>query len=153
MSDEERAATDDDDVFHYIAYLPIDGVLYEMDGLQPGPIAHGKCDPGEFAHKVIPVLQERISRYPANEIRFNLMAIVRDQRLALAENDSLSEDERAALLAQEEAKRQRWAREVAMRRHNFVGAIAYLARALIAKKSQDGELEAFLARLNSREHA
>ncbi|OAR02441.1 hypothetical protein LLEC1_07771, partial [Akanthomyces lecanii] len=30
-----------EDAFHFVAYTPVGGTLYELDGLQPAPIAHG----------------------------------------------------------------------------------------------------------------
>lgn len=40
--DEKLKTKEDDEVFHYISYLPINGRLYELDGLQDGPIDHGR---------------------------------------------------------------------------------------------------------------
>ena len=34
---EKTKAKEDDDVFHFVAYVPIDGQVYELDGLQRGP--------------------------------------------------------------------------------------------------------------------
>ncbi|KAK6352964.1 hypothetical protein TWF696_004954 [Orbilia brochopaga] len=127
-----RKATEEDDLYHFIAYTPVHGVLYEIDGLQPAPISHGPCTKDEFCDKVIPVIQRRVERYPPGEIRFNLMAVIRDPRITAK---SIGDEE---MLAREEQKRKDWARENELRRHNFVGFTYELLKGVVKQKVQDG---------------
>ncbi|KAI1124809.1 ubiquitin carboxyl-terminal hydrolase [Nemania abortiva] len=121
-----------EDAFHFIAYTPVNGTLYELDGLQPAPISHGACTQGEFPAKVMEVLQRRIARYDMSEIRFNLMAMVRDLRVRAREIG----DEEA--LRREEMKRRDWQYENALRRHNFVGFAAKVLEGVVKKKLDEG---------------
>jgi len=133
IDEAQRLATEEDDVYHFIAYTSINGVLYELDGLQPAPISHGTCTVDEFPEKVIPVLQRRIERYPANEIRFNLLAMVRDLRLRAQEIGDQN------MLYQEEQKRNAWQWENALRRHNFVGFIGEILKGVVGSKLKEGD--------------
>lgn len=89
-----------EDVFHFVSYVPIDGRLYELDGLKQGPIDLGAIPAdAEWTDIVRPIIEKRIQRYSNNlvktytiffvlfcrysegEIHFNLMAIISDKKM------------------------------------------------------------------------
>lgn len=45
-----------EDAFHFISYLPVNGRLYELDGLQKGPICFGDCSEETW----LPLAREQI---------------------------------------------------------------------------------------------
>eukprot|EP00903_Cladosiphon_okamuranus_P011874 g11155.t1 len=86
-----------EDAFHFVAYVPHDGKVFELDGLKSGPIILGEIPPAPGANQgdladscgnrgddwlsvVSPAIEERIARYSSGEIRFNLMAIVKNRK-------------------------------------------------------------------------
>lgn len=135
IDETQRTATDDDDVYHFIAYTHVNGTLYELDGLKPAPISHGSCTQSQFSEKVVPVLQRRIGRYPQNEIRFNLLAMIQDPRIrARVIGDSET-------LANEGRKRRDWVWENSLRRHNFVGFVGELMKGVVKEKESEGKYD------------
>ncbi|KAI1414288.1 ubiquitinyl hydrolase [Hypoxylon sp. FL1857] len=133
VDETQRQGGEAEDAFHFVAYTPIDGTLYELDGLQPAPISHGPCTTEDFPTKVIEVLQRRIARYDMSEIRFNLMAMVRDRRVTARE---IGDSE---MLAREERKRRDWQFENALRRHNFVGFAGAVLKGVVDMKLKQGD--------------
>ena len=76
----KKIAKDGDDVFHFVAYLHFKDSIYEIDGLQKGPILIEKgVKNEEWIKKVKPSIQNRISLYSQSEIKFNLLALVPDR--------------------------------------------------------------------------
>lgn len=123
-----------EDAFHFIAYTTFNGTLYELDGLQPAPISHGPCvSDQEFPAKVMEVIQRRIARYEAAEIRFNLLAMVRDLRIRAREIGDFE------LLEREERKRKEWQFENALRKHNFVGFAGEVLKGVVQAKLKVGD--------------
>ena len=137
--DETEREGEEGDAFHFIAYLPRDGKLYELDGLQPAPISHGDCADENFAERVMEVLQRRVARYDVSEIRFNLLAMVRDRRVTAREVGD------AEMLEAEERKREAWMFENALRRHNFVGFAGEVLKGVVRERVKAGKFDDWVA--------
>lgn len=70
------------DAYHYVSFLPINGHLYELDGLKPFPMNHGSWASNEdWTDKFKKIISDRLGEH--NDVRFNLMAVVPDNRLAI----------------------------------------------------------------------
>lgn len=144
----------DDDVFHFVAYVPIDGRLYELDGLKAGPIDLGAIGSEQnWVDVVRPVIESRMQKYSEGEIHFNLMAIVSDRKMIYQRQvDQLLKDAGAdamdtdttqheiehlrILIEEEDAKRKRYTVENIRRKHNYLPLIVELLKIL----GQQGQL-------------
>ena len=80
------------DTYHFVSYVPINDRLYELDGLKNYPIDHGPYDPKEgWTEKFRQVIKHRLFENNsasndgtmADDIRYNLMAVVPDKRIYL----------------------------------------------------------------------
>jgi len=140
---DQKMADKDDDVFHFVTFVPIKGRIYELDGLKEGPVDHGKVPEGtDWLDKVIPVLMERMAKYQAGEIQFNLMAVIQDKittfrkQLEVAQGagaDPATIADIRMRIAGEEENRKRWKQENVRRRHNYLPFIVELLKFLAAE--------------------
>ncbi|XP_036227891.2 ubiquitin carboxyl-terminal hydrolase calypso isoform X2 [Bactrocera oleae] len=73
------------EAFHFVSYVPISGHLFELDGLKPYPIDHGPWkDHEDWTDKFRCIMADRLGIATGEQdIRFNLMAVVPDRRIAI----------------------------------------------------------------------
>ena len=147
------AASQENEAFHFVAYVPVNGIVYELDGLQKGPMVVGAYDDNkndknrqDWLVQARAAIQERMAIAGEQHVKFNLMAVIQDKRLILEQrissnnsDDSDDDDsnnhnnnQAAALLAVETAKRQQWRTENQRRRHNYVPLCVQLLKELAA---------------------
>nr|SVE77143.1 EOG090X0A33 [Daphnia lumholtzi] len=146
---DSKSSSKDEDTFHFVGYVPIDGRLYELDGLKEGPIDLGAIPAeADWIDVVRPIIEKRIQRYSEGEIHFNLMAIVPDRKLAWQKEierlqsqsvitiDMQNEIQRLLMLCEEEeSKRKRQKIENVRRKHNYLPLIVQLLR-MLGEKGQ-----------------
>ncbi|VDD83665.1 unnamed protein product [Mesocestoides corti] len=85
LDNSTTSAVDHGYTFHFICFLPVGRFLYELDGLKQKPINHGLLeDPVTHAGWTRQCLSLLRQRMREQEVRYNLMAVVPDRRLALA---------------------------------------------------------------------
>ena len=72
---EDDKKSGEGEAFHFISYVPYRGQLYELDGLQKGPIELGACTNDNWLAKAQEEIQKRISTHEGSEIRFVLMSL------------------------------------------------------------------------------
>jgi len=163
FSIEKDHSLPQEDAFHFIAYVPVNGTVYELDGLKKGPIALCQCTDETWIKVVKPHIQKRIENYSKSELRFNLMAIIKNRKESLTEkledlrakkaeleklsNDTMDIDgtdlqlqdlndkveQVLGFLANEEAKIANWKAENQRRKHNYIPFLFNLLKVLAEK--------------------
>uniref|UniRef100_A0A6A7G987 Ubiquitin carboxyl-terminal hydrolase n=1 Tax=Hirondellea gigas TaxID=1518452 RepID=A0A6A7G987_9CRUS len=166
--ESKKNSSDGEDAFHFITYIPHNGFLYELDGLQRGPVLLGECDLTNWLDKVKPHIEERIAKYSQSEIRFNLLGLIANRkeiylkRIAElqvkqsiqsspeANGDSMDTSadnsgsiaaeiaELQANITEEDEKFKRWKVENIRRKHNYVPFVFHLMKMLAEKDALNG---------------
>uniref|UniRef100_A0A915BYL9 Ubiquitin carboxyl-terminal hydrolase n=2 Tax=Parascaris univalens TaxID=6257 RepID=A0A915BYL9_PARUN len=134
-----------DDNYHFVTYVPIDGRIYELDGLRPAPVDVGVVKEGQdWLDVVRPIIDKRIQKYSEGEIHFNLMAVISDRKMKyqkqLAELAEMGVEREQmahleALIAAEEEKEKSFKAENIRRRHNYIPFIVELLK-ILAKEGK-----------------
>lgn len=63
---------------HYVAYLPIKGELWKLDGMDDQPLNLGPCDHATWIDTVVPFIQASMIDLSQESIDFSLLAVVQD---------------------------------------------------------------------------
>lgn len=66
---------------HFICFVNIDNVLYEMDGRKPWPVNHGPTTPESLLFDAATVIRTKFMALDPTELRFNVMALAANQDL------------------------------------------------------------------------
>jgi len=142
---DDKTPSKEEDAFHFVAYLPINGRLYELDGLKEGPIDLGEIPKGvEWTDVCRPILETRMAKYSEGEIHFNLMGLVTDRKLlyerelkflnAAAIDESSDQwiriKELESMIEDEDRKRLAYRKENVRRKHNYLPFIIELFKVL-----------------------
>lgn len=149
---DSKQSSKDDEVYHFVGYLPIDGRLYELDGLKAGPIDLGVIPTdSDWLDVVRPIIEKRIQKYTEGEIHFNLMAIVSDKKTSYERriDEIMKEIEQAGmetdaqlaeisrlrnLVEEEENKTKRYQIENIRRKHNYLPLIVEILKILAKER-------------------
>ncbi|KAJ9620873.1 hypothetical protein H2203_007459 [Taxawa tesnikishii (nom. ined.)] len=74
----DNEISEDDEGFHFIAYMPIKGSVWKLDGLDSFPQNLGSLSNGDWLSIAKPALEARMAMYSEGQIEFSLMAVVSD---------------------------------------------------------------------------
>lgn len=155
---------EEEESFHFISYVPIDGQLFELDGLKRSPVNLGPlpCDGSDWIHLARPVIEGRMRKCSEGNVPFRLLSIVSDRRVLYqrrvrelksqlergssvdrgtetgTETDSIHSqiNHLNDLIQEEETKAQKKKIEAIRRRHNYLPLIMELLKIL----SSEGKL-------------
>ena len=66
----------------FIIYVPVDNIVYELDGMKEGPISlarfDGDSDGLDWLNVVQPILLKRLEKYMESNIEFSVLGVIKD---------------------------------------------------------------------------
>jgi len=162
VSDGEKPKKDEEteDAFHFVAFVPFQGKVYELDGLKAGPICLGEVPEGSDQHwwqVAKSTIEAKMARHSA-EITSVLLSICKKKATVLQEritelsarmgeeNVSASIASLQSELQEEHAKLKQQREDNVRRRFNFTPFILELVKILASKNKLAPMVEAGRAR-------
>ncbi|KAI3384358.1 hypothetical protein SNEBB_008231 [Seison nebaliae] len=128
-----------EDVFHFVAYIPFEKHIIELDGTRSHPIDHGTYSGDNWLTSASGIISKRMDMYQSygSEIRFNLMYLKYSTALEIVERvgelaqetTEEADEEMMKLqfaLQQEEEKKNRRDQDNIRRCHNYVPTVVVL---------------------------
>ncbi|KAG6189939.1 hypothetical protein E4U27_006095 [Claviceps purpurea] len=64
--------------YHFIAYVPYDGLVWELDGLRSKPHEIGSINGNDWTTVAKPQIEARMLQYEGSQLSFNLLAVCRN---------------------------------------------------------------------------
>jgi ubiquitin carboxyl-terminal hydrolase L5 len=148
FSFEDRPAKENDDVYHFISYIHKDGVVWELDGLQEGPIFIEPAEEKDWLATASSAIQARMREAEESDksgqgqgISFSLMAVTASKIAQLtaqiAALQAAGDAGSAAALQEEltfaEAQKAKGHVENVRRKHNYIPMLVKLLQSLANK--------------------
>uniref|UniRef100_A0A673Y3I5 Ubiquitin carboxyl-terminal hydrolase n=1 Tax=Salmo trutta TaxID=8032 RepID=A0A673Y3I5_SALTR len=110
---DAKSSAKDEDAFHFVSYVPVNGRLYELDGLREGPIDLGVCNQDDWINAVRP--EEPMDTDQSSTLLSSIQSEIAKYQL---------------LIDEENQKLQRYKIENIRRKHNYLPFIMELLKTL-----------------------
>jgi len=133
MFDIESKDDEDEgeDVYHFVAYVPVGGKLYELDGLKDGPILVADSISEEnWLESARTAIEQRVQVLAADGVHYALLSVEPDPLPDLKARAEVGDEAAKAEIQEIEEKRAQWTVENERRRFNYVPLIMALAQEL-----------------------
>jgi ubiquitin carboxyl-terminal hydrolase L5 len=129
MKDKRTNAREDDSTgsFHFVAFVPIEGHLWKLDGLDRQPQKLGLIKEGEdWIYQAKPQIEARMAEYEDGQIEFSILSLVKAPLSGLV--SALAENVKSlcALSAHVEAMESSWQETAASSRNEFATGLGSL---------------------------
>jgi len=152
---EDNAKDEEGEAYHFVAYMPYKGKIYELDGLKEGPIECAEYVTGtenawhEACQKVLRERMEAYTKSGQSEIRFNLLKVVKNRQAVYQPKLKALQDRLSSVgeshdilaeiqqlenkIAEEKEKFRKWDLENTRRKHNYIPMILCYLKHLTQK--------------------